>query len=70
MQVASKTNPLYTELARGTAKNNYNFALSDGFPLRSFMRSRGKMGASVSTSRTWNIAGCRIVVWEKSQCKS
>jgi hypothetical protein len=30
-RVASKTNPLYTELARGTAKNAYNLALSDWF---------------------------------------
>jgi hypothetical protein len=30
-RVASKTNPLYAELARGTAKNAYNIALSDWF---------------------------------------
>lgn len=30
-RVASKTNPLYAELARGTAKNAYNLALSDWF---------------------------------------
>lgn len=29
--VASKTNPLYAKLARGTAKNAYNIALSDWF---------------------------------------
>lgn len=30
-RAASKTNPLYKELARGTAKNAYNIALSDWF---------------------------------------
>jgi hypothetical protein len=30
-RLASKTNPLYTELTRGTAKNAYNLALSDWF---------------------------------------
>jgi hypothetical protein len=30
-RAASKTNPLYAELARGTAKNAYNLALSDWF---------------------------------------
>ena len=30
-RVASKTNPLYTKLAKGTPKNAYNLALSDWF---------------------------------------
>ena len=30
-RAASKTNPLYAELAQGTAKNAYNMALSDWF---------------------------------------
>jgi hypothetical protein len=30
-RLASKTNPLYTELAQGTSKNAYNLALSDWF---------------------------------------
>lgn len=30
-RVASKTNPLYTQLATGTTKNAYNLALSDWF---------------------------------------
>ena len=50
-RVASKTNPLYAELAAGTSKNAYNLALSDWFKppvIHSVTRQDGSILVSAS----------------------
>jgi hypothetical protein len=57
-RAASKTNPLYAELARGTAKNAYNLALSDWFH------------APVIHGVTWQDGRIRVEVTDNVQVAS
>jgi hypothetical protein len=60
-RAASKTNPLYTELARGTAKNAYNIALSDWFnpPV---IHTMDRQGGRIRVEATDNVLVDKVQV--------
>jgi hypothetical protein len=60
-RVASRTNPVYAELARGTSKNAYNIALSDWFHppvIHSIERQDGR----IHINATDNVLVERVLV--------
>ena len=60
-RVASKTNPLYTELARGTAKNAYNIALSDWFK-PPVIHQVTMQGGSIRVDFTDNVQVAKVLI--------
>jgi hypothetical protein len=65
-RVASKTIPLYAELARGTAKNAYNIALSDWFNLP-VIHSVERQDGRIHVEATDNVLVDRVLVTILSQ---
>ena len=62
-RVASKTNPLYAKLARGTPKNAYNLALSDWFHapvIHAVTRQAGRICVDVTDNV--HVANVRITI--------
>ena len=58
---AAKTNPIYTELARGTMKTAYNIALSDWFnpPVIHGIQRQGEL---IQVEATDNVAVVKVLV--------
>jgi hypothetical protein len=58
---ASKTTPLYAELAKGTAKNAYNIALSDWFRAP-VIHEVTRLGDRVRVEASDNVLVARVVI--------
>jgi hypothetical protein len=60
-RVASKTNPLYAELAEGTPKNAYNLALSDWFHAP-VIHDVSRQAGCIRVNATDNVQVTRILI--------